>query len=90
MGVNHGGTNPPRIGSGGTLIQVVPPHFCYVSKFQAIAMDSSPQISIQIYAIGWSYKIALSGNAFIKFLGGKINLRINWTPVGLASIFFGL
>jgi hypothetical protein len=42
MGVNHGGTNPPRIGSGGTLIQVVPPDFCHVSKFQALAMDSSP------------------------------------------------
>jgi hypothetical protein len=37
-----GGTNPPRIGSGGTLIQVVPPDFCHVSKFQALAMDSSP------------------------------------------------
>jgi hypothetical protein len=35
MGVNHGGTNPPRIGSGGTLIQIVPPDFCHVSKFQA-------------------------------------------------------
>jgi hypothetical protein len=52
MGVNHGGTNPPRIGSGGTLIQVVPPDFCRFSKFQALAMDSSPQISTQIYATG--------------------------------------
>jgi len=25
MGVNHGGTRPPRIWSGGTLIQIVPP-----------------------------------------------------------------
>jgi hypothetical protein len=53
MGVNHGGggTNPPRICSGGTLIQVVPPDFCHFSKFQALAMDSSPpQISAQIYA----------------------------------------
>jgi hypothetical protein len=25
-----------------TLIQVVPPDFCHVSKFQALAMDSSP------------------------------------------------
>jgi hypothetical protein len=41
MGVNHGGTNPPRICSGGTLIQVVPPDFCHFSKFQALAMDSS-------------------------------------------------
>jgi hypothetical protein len=46
-----GGTNPPRIFSGGTLIQVVPPDVCHFSKFQALAMDSSPpQISTQIYA----------------------------------------
>jgi len=25
MGVDHGGTSPPRIWSGGTLIQTVPP-----------------------------------------------------------------
>jgi hypothetical protein len=53
MGVNHGGTggtNPPEFAVG-TLIQVVPPDFCHVSKFQALAMDSSPpQISTQIYA----------------------------------------
>jgi hypothetical protein len=41
---SRGGTNPPRIGSGGTLIQVVTPDFCDISKFQALAMDSSPQI----------------------------------------------
>jgi hypothetical protein len=39
---SRGGTNPPRICSGGTLIQVVPPDFCRFSKFQALAMDSSP------------------------------------------------
>jgi hypothetical protein len=50
MGVNHGRDEPPRICSGGTLIQVVPPDFCRFSKFQALAMDSSP--SPQIYAIG--------------------------------------
>jgi hypothetical protein len=56
MGVNHGGGGRgdeyPRMGSGGTLIQVVPQIFCHVSKFQALAMDSSPQISTQIYATG--------------------------------------
>jgi hypothetical protein len=49
-GGGDGGTNPPRICSGGTLIQVVPPEFCLCSKFQALAMDSSPpQISTQVY-----------------------------------------
>jgi hypothetical protein len=44
MGVNHGGDGGriPRICSGGTLIQVVPSDFCHFSKFQALAMDSSP------------------------------------------------
>jgi hypothetical protein len=43
MGVNHGGTNPPPQNlQWGTLIQVVPPDFCHFSKFQALAMDSSP------------------------------------------------
>jgi hypothetical protein len=56
-GEDHGrksrGDESPRIGSGGTLIQVVPPDFCHVSKFQALAMDSSPlQISSQVYATG--------------------------------------
>jgi hypothetical protein len=40
----------PQNFSGGTLIQVVPPDVCHFSKFQALAMDSSPQISTQIYA----------------------------------------
>jgi hypothetical protein len=46
MGVNHGGTGgtnpPPQNLQWGTLIQVVPPDFCHFSKFQALAMDSSP------------------------------------------------
>jgi hypothetical protein len=43
MGVNHGGGGriPPEFAVG-TLIQVVPPDFCRFSKFQALAMDSSP------------------------------------------------
>jgi hypothetical protein len=50
MGVNHGGNESPGICSGGTPIQVLPPDFCHFSKFQALTMDSSPQISTQIYA----------------------------------------
>jgi hypothetical protein len=43
------GDESPRISCGKTLIQVVPPDFCRFSKFQALAMDSSPQI----YATGY-------------------------------------
>jgi hypothetical protein len=44
-----GGQIPQNL-QRGTLIQVVPPDFCRFSKFQALTMDSSPQISTQIYA----------------------------------------
>jgi hypothetical protein len=38
-----GGRIPPEFAvGGGTLIQVIPPDFCNFSKFQALAMDSSP------------------------------------------------
>jgi hypothetical protein len=47
------GDESPQNLQWGTLIQVVPPDFCHFSKFQALAMDSSPpQISTQIYATG--------------------------------------
>jgi hypothetical protein len=42
MGVNHGGDESPQNLQWGTLIQVVPPDFGHFSKFQALAMDSSP------------------------------------------------
>jgi hypothetical protein len=52
MGVNHGGTNPPQNLQWGDAYTGCPPDFCGFSKFQALAMDSSPQISTQIYAAG--------------------------------------
>jgi hypothetical protein len=58
MGVNHGGggggaTNPPRIGSGGTLIQVVPQIFVMFQNFMRSPwIRPPPQISTQIYATG--------------------------------------
>jgi hypothetical protein len=53
MGVNHGGTNPPQNLQWGDANTGCPPDFCHFSKFQALAMDSSPQISTQIYATGY-------------------------------------
>jgi hypothetical protein len=49
MGVNHRGTNPPEFAVGDAYAGC-PPDFCCFSKFQALAMDSSPQISTQVYA----------------------------------------
>jgi hypothetical protein len=44
MGVNHGWTNPPRIGSGRTLIQVVPKIFVIFQNFKRSPWILPPQI----------------------------------------------
>jgi hypothetical protein len=59
MGVNHGGgrgdESPQNLQwGGGRLYRLSPPDFCRFSKFQALAMDSSPQISTQVYATGYT------------------------------------
>jgi hypothetical protein len=66
MGVNHGGrgTNPPRICSGGTLIQVVPQIFVIFQNFKRSPwIRPPPQISTQIYATG-----CLAASASVAFV----------------------
>jgi hypothetical protein len=50
MGVNHGGDESPQNLQWGDANTGCRPDFCHFSKFQSLAMDSSPQISTQIYA----------------------------------------
>jgi hypothetical protein len=58
MGVNHGGTNPPRIGSGGTLIQVVPQIFVMFQNFKHSPwIRPPPQISTQVYTTGANHSV---------------------------------
>ena len=42
MGVDHGGTCPPRIWSGGTLMQIVPPpRFCHIGTKMSVLWPSN-------------------------------------------------